>query len=122
MSRAARHHRVMGAAFGEALARDGVDGDAGRGRTLVCPQHRLWDRRTMDLIKLKLAELWQRESREGRTYYTGYMGGVRLVMLDAGEQPHPTREGETVRVWNLLAQERPQPSRRNPSARDQRSS
>jgi hypothetical protein len=79
----------------------------GCGQTLVHSQHRLREMRMMIPNKLKLAELWQRESREGRVYFSGYLGAARVLLLDAGERPHPTREGEMVRIWNLVAQERP---------------
>ena len=58
-----------------------------------------------------LATLWQRESKSGNTYYSGFLNGCTLLMFDDGEHPHATREGETVRVWKLLLQERDQPPR-----------
>jgi hypothetical protein len=42
---------------------------------------------------------------------------VQVLMFDAGEKPHPTRPGETVHVWRLMAQERDperRPVRRDP--------
>lgn len=55
---------------------------------------------------VKLCELWQRQAKSGKTYFSGYMGDVALVMFDAGEKEHPTQPGETVHVWRLFVQER----------------
>src|SRR3954465_14977114 len=65
---------------------------------------------------VKLAELWERTSARGTRYFSGFMGGCQVLMFDGGEQPHPTREGETVHVWRLMVQEH-DPARR-PQARD----
>jgi hypothetical protein len=69
---------------------------------------------------IKLAELWQRESKSGNVYYSGFMNGNTLLLFDDGEHPHPTREGEVVRVWKLLLQERDTPQRQAPSPRTDR--
>jgi hypothetical protein len=64
-----------------------------------------------------LAELWERESKAGRQYFSGFMGAVSVVLLRDGERPHPTREGETIVVWKLLVQERqPRPAAQKPPA------
>ena len=60
---------------------------------------------------VKLTELWERTSSRGTRYFSGFLGDVALVMFDAGERDHPTRPGETVRVWKLMLQER-DPARR----------
>ncbi len=60
---------------------------------------------------VKLAELWQRESAKGTTYFSGFMGDAQVLLFDGGEREHPKRPGETVRVWKLMVQER-DPSRR----------
>jgi hypothetical protein len=57
---------------------------------------------------VKLASLWQRNSAKGATYFSGYMGGVQVLLFKEGEKPHPTRPDETVTVWNLLIQEKDQ--------------
>jgi hypothetical protein len=54
--------------------------------------------------QLKIAELWQRESAAGRTYYSGYLGQNRIMLFCAGERDHPKRPGERVHVWNLVLQ------------------
>jgi hypothetical protein len=56
--------------------------------------------------QIVLAELWQRESAKGSTYYSGYLGGNRLPLFDAGMQDHATRPGEQVHVWRLVLQAR----------------
>ncbi len=66
---------------------------------------------------VKLAELWERTSARGSRYFSGYLGACSLVMFDTGEQPHPTRPGETVHVWKLMLQER-DPARRLPQQRN----
>jgi hypothetical protein len=53
-----------------------------------------------------LCELWERESKAGNTYFTGFMGAVSVALLRDGERPHPTRPDETITVWKLVAQER----------------
>jgi hypothetical protein len=68
-----------------------------------------------DPCMVKLAELWERTSGRGTRYFSGFMSGCQVLMFDGGEQPHPTKPGETVRVWRLMVQER-DPSRR-PQAR-----
>jgi hypothetical protein len=51
---------------------------------------------------VKLAELWQRTSANGRTYFSGFLGNAQVLLFREGEKPHPTRPEETVIVWNLL--------------------
>ena len=64
-----------------------------------------------------LAELWERESKAGRQYFSGFMGAVSVVLLRDGERPHPTRPDETIVVWKLLVQERqPRPAAQKPPA------
>src|SRR4051794_11885409 len=60
---------------------------------------------------VKLAELWERTSGRGTRYFSGFMGNTQVLMFDGGEQPHPTKPGETVHVWRLMEQER-DPARR----------
>src|SRR4051794_29569581 len=60
---------------------------------------------------VKLAELWERTSARGTRYFSGFMGDTQVLMFDGGEQPHPTKPGETVHVWRLMVQER-DPARR----------
>ncbi len=56
---------------------------------------------------VKLTELWERESKRGTRYFSGFLGDAQLLMFDGGL--HPDRDG--VRVWRLLVQER-DPARR----------
>jgi len=56
--------------------------------------------------KVLLAELWQRKSAKGSTYFSGFLGASQLLLFKVGERPHPTRPDETVIVWRLLVQER----------------
>lgn len=60
---------------------------------------------------VKLADLWQRKSANGTTYFSGFMGATQILVFKDGEKPHPSRPGETVIVWKLLVQER-DPDRR----------
>ena len=60
---------------------------------------------------VRLAELWERRSAKGATYFSGFLGDAQLVMFDGGEREHPPRPGETVHVWRLFVQER-DPARR----------
>jgi hypothetical protein len=53
-----------------------------------------------------LCELWERQSARSNTYFAGFWGGLSVALLYDGERPHPTRPGETVVVWRLVAQER----------------
>jgi hypothetical protein len=65
-----------------------------------------------------LAELWERQSQHGNTYFSGFWGGLSVALLRDGERPHPTRPDETVVVWRLVAQERePREGRQKPPAR-----
>ena len=66
---------------------------------------------------LVLCELWERESKAGRQYYSGFMGNLQLTLLRDGEREHPTRPGEVVKVWRLVGQERqPRPAAQKPPA------
>jgi hypothetical protein len=62
-----------------------------------------------------LCELWERESSRGNVYFSGFLGNLSVALLYDGERPHPTREGEVVRVWRLVASER-QPREAAPKA------
>jgi hypothetical protein len=66
--------------------------------------------------QIVLAELWQRESQAGRTYYSGYLGNNRLLLFDAGMQPHPTRAGEEVHIWRLVLQPKDDQPRQSTTA------
>lgn len=55
-----------------------------------------------------MAELWERESKAGNRYFSGYLGKAQLLLFKDGERPHPTRPDETIVVWKLLLQERDQ--------------
>jgi hypothetical protein len=70
--------------------------------------------------RIVLAELWERQSSKGNAYFSGFMGHVSVALLRDGERPHPTRPGETVTVWKLVAQERERPPkpRQSPPGRD----
>jgi hypothetical protein len=68
---------------------------------------------------VKLADLWQRKSAKGTTYFSGYLGDCQLLVFKDGEKPHPTKPDETVIVWKLLVQER-DPARRPQGKREQR--
>lgn len=70
------------------------------------------------LPSITLAELWERTSAAGNRYFAGYLGGLSIALLCDGEREHPTRPGETVVVWRLVAQERPVAARRSPQKRD----
>lgn len=61
---------------------------------------------------VKLCEVWERTSAKGSTYFSGYLGSAQVLLFKEGEKPHPTRPGETVKVWNIMLQER-DPSRRS---------
>jgi hypothetical protein len=64
-----------------------------------------------------LAELWERESKHGNVYYSGFLGGLSVALLRDGERPHPTRPDETIVVWKLVASERqPRPAAQKPPA------
>jgi hypothetical protein len=54
----------------------------------------------------KLADMWQRKSAKGATYFSGFMGDRQVLMFKDGEKPHSTRPDEMVIVWELLVQER----------------
>ena len=64
-----------------------------------------------------LCELWERESKAGRQYFSGFMGNLSVALLRDGERPHPTRPDEVITVWRLVAQERqPRPAAQRPPA------
>jgi hypothetical protein len=42
---------------------------------------------------VKLADLWQRKSAKGMTYFSGFMGDTQLLLFKDGDRPHPTRPG-----------------------------
>jgi hypothetical protein len=67
-----------------------------------------------DQRMIKIATLWERESKAGRKYFSGFMGDTQLLMFDAGEHDHPTKPGERIHTWRLMLAER-DPARR-PSA------
>jgi len=58
---------------------------------------------------IKLADLWQRKSAKGSTYFCGYMGDVQVLKFRGSEITRPN--GEVVQTWKLLVQER-DPDRR----------
>jgi hypothetical protein len=63
------------------------------------------DRRPM----VHLATLWERESRSGNTYFSGFLGHSQVLLFRGDEI---TRDnGEVVQTWNLLVQERDQAPR-----------
>jgi hypothetical protein len=64
-----------------------------------------------------LCELWERESKAGRQYFSGFMGNLSVALLYDGEREHPTRPGEVVKVWRFVGQERqPRPAAQKPAA------
>jgi hypothetical protein len=73
---------------------------------------------------VKLATLWQRKSgKSGKTYFSGFMGDVQLLMFRGEEITRDS--GETVQTWRLFAQERdperrPQRKERPPAAEAER--
>jgi hypothetical protein len=68
-----------------------------------------------DKPSILLAELWERESKHGNVYYSGFWGNLSVALLRDGERPHPTRPDETITVWKLVAQERqPRPAAQRP--------
>jgi hypothetical protein len=65
---------------------------------------------------VRLATLWERQSKAGNLYYSGFMGDAQLLMF-RGEEI--TRDnGEVVQTWKLLVQER-DPNRRPQQRREQ---
>ena len=52
-----------------------------------------------DKPSILLAELWERESKHGNVYYSGFWGNLSVALLRDGERPHPTRPDETITVW-----------------------
>jgi hypothetical protein len=68
---------------------------------------------------VKLCDLWQRKSKAGKTYFSGFMGDVQVLMFRGGEITRPN--GEVVQTWKLLIQERDQ-ERRPPQRSEQTAS
>jgi hypothetical protein len=65
---------------------------------------------------LRLATLWQRKSgKTGKTYFSGYLADVQLLMFADGEVTR--QNGEMNRTWKLLIQEK-NPERRPQQRRD----
>jgi hypothetical protein len=72
------------------------------------------DQQQRDNRLVKLATLWERRSAKGMRYFSGFLGDCQLVMFEAGGVTRPN--GEVVKTWKLLVQERdpdrrPQPRR-----------
>jgi hypothetical protein len=57
--------------------------------------------------KLKLCELWERQSAKGNAYLSGFWGDLSLIAF-CEERPHPKRPDEAIRVWSIFAEERDQ--------------
>jgi hypothetical protein len=55
---------------------------------------------------ITLLELWERRSAKGNLYFSGFLGGLSVVLLRDGERAHPSKPGELITVWKLLLQER----------------
>jgi hypothetical protein len=55
---------------------------------------------------IQLATLWERTSKNGNRYFSGFLGGNQVLLFDQGEQPHPKDPEKTVRVWSLVLAER----------------
>jgi hypothetical protein len=101
-----RRHRLLDEAGWATL-----DRDRDRGRlpsTAELEQLRMTHDHKPSIV---LAELWERESQHGNRYFSGFWGGLSVALLRDGERPHPTRPGEVVTVWKLVAQERDRPPR-----------
>lgn len=102
MTHGAARHRTLDRAFAQAM------GDE-PGHSLLPSRLRGRDARSMSYDRkpnLLLAELWERRSSQGNTYFAGFMGNVAIALLHDGEREHPTRPCEKVTVWRLVAQER----------------
>jgi len=54
---------------------------------------------------VQLAELWERTSKNGNRYFSGYMGKAQVLLFDQGERQHPKDPAKTVRVWSLVVAE-----------------
>jgi hypothetical protein len=62
---------------------------------------------------VQLAVLWERISKAGNTYYSGFLGDAQLLMFKGEEI---TREnGDVAQTWKLLVQERDRPRSENPT-------
>jgi hypothetical protein len=68
---------------------------------------------------VQIASLWERTSKAGNVYYSGFMGSAQLLMF-RGEEI--TRDnGDVVQTWNLLVQERDQAPRQKKNSHDEKS-
>jgi hypothetical protein len=62
---------------------------------------------------VKLATLWERTSKAGNLYYSGFLGDAQLLMF-RGEEI--TRDnGEVVQTWKLLLQEKDRQQSQQPT-------
>jgi hypothetical protein len=64
---------------------------------------------------VRIAILWERESRAGRRYFSGFMGDCQILMFQGDENTRDT--GEIVQTWKLMVRER-DPDRRPRQRRD----
>src|SRR4051812_14399873 len=69
--------------------------------------------RQMDQPKVKLAELREYVSQSGKTYFAGFMGKTRLVLL---KDTRAECTGKEIGRWNLLIEEAPPSEERRPAA------
>lgn len=67
---------------------------------------------------VKLTEVWERTSKSGNVYYSGFLGASQLLIFRDGERPHPSRPDETIVVWKVLLQERDQATRQQAPTRN----
>jgi hypothetical protein len=51
----------------------------------------------MTARKVKLADLWQRKSAKGATYFSGFMGNTQVLLFKQGEKPNPTHRARPSR-------------------------
>jgi hypothetical protein len=59
---------------------------------------------------VQIATLWERTSKIGNVYFTGFLADAQLLMFKGEEI---TRDnGDVVRTWKLLVQERDRPQQR----------
>jgi hypothetical protein len=52
---------------------------------------------------IELLKLYQRKSASGRTWFSGRLGGARVVVL---KDDNATVDGDTVAVWSVLVRHR----------------
>jgi hypothetical protein len=86
-NRARAEHRRLDRGMAEAFARDGREHDVGP--DIARPQRFRTKDLTMshDSPMLRAARLWQKTSqRTGRVYYTGRLGGLRVLVVENGER------------------------------------